>query len=185
MTGDPRVFGSHWSQDAEPHIRLLVCFICKTMEEIPDYHGDAEHDVILNEVNVKHGSLTEQPHIGSLMHVPLRQWSDTSVKRAIVEGIWQNETGFKPSYYDVRNTFKEDANKCFIAHHRSVPCLDWHSDTKLFASPAAKERAVLANELRDESVKNVAMKIWLCDYCAVATHVRTKQFEEAERKGLV
>lgn len=167
-------------------LRILQCFQCKTMEELPDYPPEANpaDDVTLHYLDEKHGGRTEMPHHRTLLRVEKRVWEDRKARRQIVEQAWETEKGFKPSYYDIKNTLQEDAVKCHVAHRRQVPCIDWRDSSKRLTAPTAAARQKLAAELprsfggdRDRLAKGAPTQ-FLCDYCPVAVAV-----EYAKRKA--
>lgn len=160
-------------------VRILVCFECKTMEEIPDFPPEANplDDVILFYVDEKHGGQTQQPHHRTLMRVEKRVWDDRPARRQIIKQAWEGTSGFKPSYYDLRNTLQEDAVNCHKAHQRQVPCIDWRDGSKRLRSPSQSDREKLARDLprsmhvdTDRLVKGAPQR-YLCDFCPVAVAV--------------
>lgn len=153
------------------NIRILQCFDCKTMEELPDYQGDPVFDSILQTLDEKHGGQTQQPHARTLHVMRKDHWEDRGVRKQTVESMWSATTGFKPSYYDIKDTLKDDAVKCFNAHHRSIPCLDYEDSSKRLGNPAAQDRARLAREMKNDSLKHSAVRIYLCAFCPVQVTV--------------
>jgi len=165
------------SRPMGPQLRLLQCWDCKTVEELPDFEGHPDNDVTLHYVDEKHGGRTEQPHYRTLHRVEQRVWEDRAAKRQLIEGMWKDTTGFTPSYYDVKNTLQEDAVKCHIAHHRSVPCLDYRDSSKRLTNPTRSMRERLAKDMprsfhgdRDAIAKGGPVT-YLCDYCPVRVAV--------------
>lgn len=167
-------------------IRILQCFACKTMEELPDFPPDANpvDDVTLHYVDEKHGGRSEQPHHRTLLRVEKRVWEDRKARRQIVDQAWSEEKGFKPSYYDVKLTLQDDAVKCHIAHQRQVPCIDYRDSTKRLTAPTAAARQALAKEMprsfggdRDRIAKGAPIQ-YLCSFCPVQVAV-----EHAQRKA--
>lgn len=172
------------SRPLGPQLRLLQCWECKTVEELPDYEGAPENDVTLHYVDEKHGGRTHNPHHRTLHRVEQRVWDDRAAKKQIVAQMWEAEKGFKPSYYDIKNTLQEDAAKCHVRHQRQVPCIDWKDSSKRLTAPTAGARQQLARELprsfggdRDRIAKGAPTQ-FLCDYCPVAVAV-----EHAKRKA--
>jgi hypothetical protein len=76
------------------------------------------------------------------------------------------KTGFDPQYYEDKNTYVEDAAKCFTAHRRQIPCIDWHSDKKRIGNPT---------KLGWEA----GPKVYLCDFCVVRSSVDTEKRHQA------
>jgi hypothetical protein len=158
-------------------IRLLQCWDCKTMEEFDDYEGNPKDDVTLHYIDEKHGGHTQMPHNRTLHSVGKEQWANPAIKRQSVKQMWETETGFKPSYYDIKNTLQEDAVKCHIAHQRQVPCIDWKDSSKKLTAPTTKERKKFVKELprsfggdRDAIAKGAPVQ-YLCEWCPVAVAV--------------
>lgn len=162
---------------AGPQVRLLQCFLCRSVEELPDFEGHPDDDVVLHYADERHGGSTEQPHHRALHRIAAAQWNDLAIKKSVTKQMWEGTTGFTPGYYDVKNTLQEDAAKCFTAHRRQVPCIDWQDSSKILRAPTAAARRALAKELprgmdidRERLAKG-APKQYLCSFCAVATHV--------------
>lgn len=169
-----------------PQLRLLQCFECRTMEELPDYPREANpaDDVTLHYLDEKHGGRTENPHHRIVLRVAKRVWEDRAIRRQIMEQAWETEKGFKPSYHDIKDTLKEDAVKCHIAHRRQVPCIDWRNDSKRLVAPTQRERKKIAHDLPRSfqgdrgAIEHGAPVQYLCEYCPVASAV-----EYAKRKA--
>lgn len=153
-------------------VRVLQCFNCKSMEVLPDFIGPPEHDMVLQHVLVPHGGETENPHHGALHRVERKYWEDINVRKSIVERLWENTSGFRPSYYDYKDTLQDDAIKCFSKHKRQVPCLDYQDGSKRLGNPARGLRKWLAREVRrDVQDLPEAPKVFLCNFCPVQQHV--------------
>lgn len=175
--------------DNGPCIRLLQCFDCKSMDVIPDFVGNPEDDVTLHYTDEKHGGHTQQPHTRALHRIPQKFWDNDKLKKQIVDGMWEDVTGFTPDYYAARDNLKEDATKCFVAHHRAIPCIDWHEDSKRLRAPTGELRRQLAKDIprnlhhidRDRLAKGAPVQ-FLCDYCPVKIAVDRRKREE---RGLV
>jgi hypothetical protein len=171
-----------------PQIRVLICMECKTAEQLPDYPPDArpEDDVVLHTVDEKHGGQTQQPHYRTVLRVPETAWKDRAAKQQILDRAFEGVTGFKPSYYDIKDTLQEDAVKCHISHHRQVPCIDYRDASKKLRAPTQKDRDALVadlsgtqrNKFNLEAVKHGAPTVYLCDFCPVQVAVEFKQRQE-------
>ena len=166
------------------HVRLLQCFTCKSVEVMPDYEGNPDLDVVLHTLDERHGGHTQQPHHRALHRVEKRVWEDRAAKRHIVDQMWSGETGFKPSYYDVKDTLQEDAVKCFNEHRRQIPCIDWRDDSKRLKAPTTSMRQQLAKDMprsfhgdRDR-IAHGAPTVHLCSFCPVQVAV-----DHAKRKA--
>lgn len=170
--------------------RVLICFECKTQEQIPDYPptDNPNNDVTLHYVDEKHGGQTDRPHYRTVLRIPLVAWEDMPARRQILAQAWKEEKGLSPSYYDLKDTLKEDAVNCHKLHNRQVPCLDWHDHSKKLRPPTRKDRKQAARELELAGQRNNldldrlasgGPTIFLCDFCPVAVAV-----DYAKRKEL-
>jgi hypothetical protein len=146
------------------------------MEELPDFEGLPEHDVTLQYIDERHGGQTQMPHTRALHRVEKRFWDDRGVRRQIVEGMWKSTSGFVPEYYHTKDTLVEDAQKCFIAHRRSVPCIDYQDRSKRIGNPAAGDRKALSKDTRRDFTGG-GPKVFLCNFCPIQTHVDRMKLE--------
>lgn len=168
-----------------PQLRILVCHQCKSAEELPDYQGDSNFDVTLQYLHRRHGAGTEAVHPTALLRCAEVVWADRGARKQILEGAFKGVAGFTPEYHHVKDTLKDDAVKCHIAHRRQIPCIDWHNSDKVLRAPTASERQKLADDLRGTQRNNIdldrlakgAPTQYLCDFCPVAMAV-----EYAKRK---
>lgn len=131
------------------------------MEELPFFRGNPEDDVLLDDLTSRHVFPNNERHFGHLFDVEEFRWRNPEVRRQILEQIG-GRTGFDPQYYEDKNTYVEDAVKCFDAHRRTIPCIDWHSDKKRIGNPT---------KLGWES----GPKVYLCDFCPVRSTVDTSK----------
>lgn len=159
----------------EPHIRLLACFTCKTIDEIPDWDGPAEYDTLLQLTLDKH----DTHHEGRLFKVPLKYMIVPKIKEAIVQQIMQNVTKgldvFGTDFYDTRMTFAEDAMKCYGLHLRPKgQCPDFRTERKRLVPKTAAER-------KDAGLSAPSLtgpKVYLCDFCPVRMYNEHRRNEE-------
>lgn len=151
-------------------VRLLQCWTCKTVEEMPDFEGLPEHDHVLQYIDEKHGGQTEQPHHRAILRVEKAHWDDRKVRKQIHAQMWADTKGFVPEYYAVRDTLREDASKCFAAHRRSVPCIDYQDRSKRLGNPASGMRKALSKEFKRDFTGG-GPKVFLCNYCPVQGYV--------------
>lgn len=157
-------------------VRLLACSVCKTIEELPDFEGRAEEDHLLARLIERHGP-EENRHIGQLFKVEQAQWEDQRVKaqiaRQIADKLSGGETGLGSEYYDLKNTFAEDAMACFSVHLRNPDCNDYKSDSKrLTPGTAADRKEAGLPEYRTWKDH------YLCEHCPV--HSLVQQAERAK-----
>lgn len=160
-----------------PCLRLLQCMTCKSVEELPDFEGLPEDDVVLQELDLKHGGATEMPHHRALLRVERAHWADRNIRMTIHKQMWVDTTGFVPEYYHTKNTLQEDAAKCFTAHRRAVPCIDFQDRSKRLGNPAARDRAKLSKEARHDFTGG-GPKLFLCNFCVVQQAVDAKKLEQ-------
>lgn len=171
--------------------RLLVCRECQTIETLPLYTGPKEleaQDPLLDGVVrrhvQKHGDIkpdnaallvaSEDPcQCGEKNTVDLagRTRAHRSIrgphtfweghKDDVLKGLQERWTGFHPEWYATKDTYQEDALRCYNLHRRpqGADCIDWHADYR---------RLTPANYHGDQHV-------YLCDFCPVASSVKTAQ----------
>lgn len=155
-------------------VRLLKCFNCKTIDELPDYEGNPEHDVLLDRLIAdKHTNRgSGETHVGVLAKVDKKHWNVESTRKTIVKQMWSEDTGFDAEYYATRNTYREDALKCYAAHLRPQGgCPDWEHPAKLIKADTKQER-------KEAGLTGKTPEIYLCRFCPVASHVRTQMRAE-------
>jgi hypothetical protein len=159
-------------------MRLLLCRVCKTLEELPDYTGDANDDRTLNELVRRHNVLSLEDHqrdgVASLMHVEDRDWE--LHRGPILDKMKQKSDEFggfgEPWIKDAQNTYMEDAMKCYRQHGRPQEgCTDWWSESKRIGRPTAEGRAVVESK---DFRKLGQLDPHLCQWCPVASYVRTQ-----------
>jgi hypothetical protein len=176
--------------------RLLVCRECSTIEELPLYDGpkelEAQDPVLDNVVRrhvQRHGDLN--PEGAALLVAPegpcncnektmvdvrggrqgYRKLQGNHTfwgghKDDILKGLGERWTGFHPEFYATKDTYREDALKCYNQHRRpkGTDCIDWRSDHKRLTPAEWRGR-----------------EVYLCDFCVVASTVMT---EIRHRKGM-
>jgi uncharacterized protein YlaI len=153
------------------NLRLLICRDCRTIEELPDFDGPPEHDVLLDHLTEAHVYPNGEKHFGNLAVVPADQWRDPSMQQAIVKQISSRTTGLESEFYATKNTYEEDALKCFKAHHRPKgSCGEFKDERKRLGNP---HKELAANW------RNHPFKVYLCDFCPVKTWVDTQERAQA------
>lgn len=179
------LIGQTQSQVVEgPQIRILICFDCKTIDEVPDFDGPSQYDYLLQKViDDKHTDpVTGTPHRGDLGRVPVKVWADRDAQKRMIKQYFTGSAGlgeFDESFYDTRSVFYEDAMQCYSAHLRpSGQCPDYLSDKKILLPDTKAERKELG--LPSPS-KAPGPKNYLCFFCPV--HV-FNQRKAREQKGL-
>jgi hypothetical protein len=152
-------------------IRLLSCLQCKTLEELPDYEGHPDGDVLLADTIERHHTdrATGTKHIGNLIKIPKAAWDVKSEREQILDQIREalngGETGLGRSFYALKNNYQDDAMKCFKQHSRNPQCGDYMSKSKqLGAAEDVKEAWSDAGKKRP---KDFGPKQFLCQFCPV------------------
>lgn len=162
-----------------PQIRLLFCFQCKTLEELPDYEGHPADDHLLQILVEKHTS-TDIPHPGQLMKVAASLWTVPEYREAITKQIYAKGApgmdALMPGYYDVKNQFADDALTCWKEHNRTLNCSDYGSEKKALRPDTKAERKDLG---LSPIQKGSGPTTYLCQFCPVHANVVTKQREKA------
>lgn len=162
------------SQDSatEPKIRLVRCDVCHSLEEIPDFDGPPDYDVILQVTLQRHEDPQGTRHKGRLIDVPERAWNIPVLREALVRQISEGSRGlneFDQSYYDVQDTFREDAMICFSQHNRPKEgCIDFNADSKRLMPDTKGDRKELGLSTRGMPV------IHLCSFCPVRSYYDSK-----------
>jgi hypothetical protein len=168
----------------------LVCRECKTIEELPLYHGPPQleaQDPLLDNLVRRHVQLhgdvgpnsaallvaSEDPcncgekktldMNGRLAPNPIRIRENHTFwqghKDDVLKGLAERWTGFHPEFYATKDTYKEDAMRCYNLHRRpsGTDCIDYRDDNrKLTGKHWPKDRSV-----------------YLCDFCPVSSQVTT------------
>ena len=156
----------------EPKIRLLRCDNCHSLEEFPDFDGPPDYDVLLQMMLRKHHDPSGAAHIGRLIDVPKRAWEIPALRKTLIQQIVQGSKGlaeFDSSYYDVQNTFREDALICYGQHLRPKEgCPDFNSDAKRLMPDTKGARKEVGLDTRGMPV------IHLCSFCPVRSYYDAK-----------
>lgn len=154
-----------------PHMRVLYCKTCGTLEEVPDWQDGPQSDPYLSPLVDKHG----ETHQGQLFRLPIGLWLMDDSKRQIIEQI-KGGTGqlglgvVDESFYDTRNTFQEDAAVCYQKHLRPQgQCPDFRSESKRLIPATAQDR-------KDAGLAPLTSgpKVYLCDFCVVRMYNEKK-----------
>ena len=152
-----------------PHMRLLRCLTCNSFDELPDYQGPPEYDTTLSYVVDKHGP----NHQGQLYRLPIGFWVQEEYRRRIIEQIRGGSSGlaeFDSSYYDVQNTFRDDAMACYKKHLRPKEgCPDWRHSSKELNPDTKAERKEAGLSLTP-----TGPKVYICDFCPVRSYYERK-----------
>jgi hypothetical protein len=159
-----------------PNIRLLHCMTCSTIEELPPFEGPSEHDHLLQILVNRHQYESGQPHLGQLFVLPQFSWEQSEAREQIIKQIKgggsEGLNEFDPQFYATRNTFAEDAMKCYNAHLRPKDgCPDYNSPSKrlLPDTKADRKEVGLVDPANAPGPKN-----YLCQFCPIASVVQSK-----------
>jgi len=158
---------------SEPHMRLLLCETCRVIDEIPDFDGYPEDDIVLQLTIEKHPN-----HKGRMYKVPLKYLMVPVIKENIVKqimsGITKGLDVLDSTFYDTRNTFAEDAMRCFAQHGRPQgQCPDFNSKKKRLVPKTQAERKDAGLDMKSAPV------IHLCSFCPVRMFNEMKHNEES------
>lgn len=153
--------------------RLLVCRECRVIEVLPLYDGppELEHqDPILTNLVRRHVGIhgDARPDAAALLvvdekpcHCPKcrgfqNKWEGH--RDEILKGLGERWTGMHPEWYATKDTYKEDAMRCYNLHRRpqGTDCIDFQTDPKRLTPEHWKGRHV-----------------YLCHFCPVSTAVIT------------
>jgi hypothetical protein len=155
-------------------IRLLRCNDCLTLEELPDFDGPPEYDTLLITLMDRHRFPNGEPHRGRLIKVETRAWGMSNLRQALIEQIWAGSKGIAEldaSFYDVKNTFQEDAIKCYQQHLRPQEgCPDWRSESKILKPDTKADR----KEAGLSTTEGMPV-IHLCSFCPCRSFYERKQ----------
>ena len=172
MAVDPKELAVKEREEAQ--IRLLVCRDCKSAEELPDWDGRPEDDVLLQIAVERHQN--PQPHIGQLFKFPVKYWARPDVKKSIMKQIEdQISPGldvFGTNFYETKSQFAEDAMQCWALHNRTHDCADYKHDRKILKPKTEADRKDAGLDPRGARV------IYLCDFCPVKSIVQKKAFKK-------
>jgi hypothetical protein len=152
-----------------PVIRLLVCLVCETIEELPDYEGPSNFDYLLEIAVEKHKFDSGDPHKGRLFKVPVKSWANAKDKEEILEQFRKggsrglNEIDPDKNFYETKMQFADDAMECWQRHNQpTVNCDDYESNSKRLLPNTAKERGELGLPLPEHLE---GPKVYQCHFC--------------------
>lgn len=161
-----------------PQIRLLYCFVCKSIEELPDFEGNSDDDVLL-QITVERHMSSGIPHTGHLFRVAAHLWAVESIRQQIIKQIRVGSGGLSEidaAYYDSKSTFSEDALRCYSSHLRPrESCPDYGDEKKRLVPKTKAER----KELGMPTLKETGgPKVYLCQFCPIHSVVMTKRHDK-------
>jgi hypothetical protein len=151
------------------HLRLLICHTCRSIEEVPNFTGPPEHDVLLDHVLEAHRFADGREHIGKLALVATKDWEDINRRQAIeaqIKAAVEKSTGLPSEFYATRNTYQADALRCYSKHQRPKEgCIDYCDSSKRLGNPT-------------KAGWEAGPRVFLCQFCPVETWVRTQVREQ-------
>lgn len=152
-----------------PIIRLLMCLVCESLEELPDYDGPSDRDYLLEISLEKHKFPSGDPHVGKLFKLPVKAWGNGEQRAAILEQFKKggskglDELDPEKSFYETKMTFAEDAMACWQKHNQpKTDCDDYQTPAKRLLPDTAKERGELGLP-KPEHLDGP--KIYVCNFC--------------------
>jgi len=160
-------------------VRLVSCSLCKSVEAIPDAVANpgssdtALETVIMTHTErdpLGHGSVDRKYAPFTVAAVPDSAWEKDQAEVLRLLKDKNTAAGFEPWVYESVHTYADDALKCYAEHHRPAQgCIDWWSDSKRIGRPTD-----LGKQLVRDRYKLGERDPHLCQWCPVATYVRTE-----------
>lgn len=180
--------------------RLIQCKDCATVEVIPSLNTPATDtaDPLLARVWGAHVGRLHDEQVARRMRVGLGRprelhddsghnivifvvtpddWADEKHRDQILHAIWDEDKGYPPEFYATKDTYREEAGKCFNRHSRPQDgCIDWEDRTKRLTDDEWERRG--ADLGLDQK------PVYLCHFCPVASWVQTqKRFKRGDYDG--
>jgi hypothetical protein len=176
---DAPLIGSREIQHDGPVLRLLFCFVCNTVEELPPHDGPPETDILLEITLEKHEFPSGERHKGKLFILPVKTWANTSTRKEIIRQLkGGGSDGLdalteEKDFYSSKMQFSEDAMKCYSYHLRPKDhCADYMHESKRLLPKTAKER----KDLGLEAPKDAAgPRVYICNFCPMHSVILTKK----------
>jgi hypothetical protein len=159
-------------------VRLLVCHDCRSIDQVPDYSGPAEHDYYLKYRCDQHNT-NGHPHRGILIKVEDRDAVIDATIDEVEEAVRQHMPGTGEGLgqvmYDLRDNYMAEAMSCWKQHNRTTNCDEYRSDRKRLwiDTKAERKEEGLSTNKRDRP------NIWLCDHCPVHSEVTKRKRKAA------
>jgi hypothetical protein len=157
-------------ESADKRVRLFVCRTEQSIQQIPWYPFNAppEHDDTRNYLLQLHAG-----HVVDWGDVLESQWNNprqrVQITKEIVRAMGAGEgEGLGAEFYSVKDTFKDDAMKCWKAHNRTTDCGDWHNDNKRLYIDTRGDRREIGLSVKNQDRPNT----FLCDFCPMASIIQ-------------
>lgn len=170
----------------EDGVRIYICADCKQIIPIPSEGTPPyKYDTLLHLIEEQHGWPTDpkaapfgiagRGHRFAIISVNKGGWDDDSrgggrekivaqIKQAVGNDGSMLAEGFGAAYYDVKETYKDDAMNCWKQHMRNPACSDYNSSSKLLQPDTKAER-------RAAGLDRYESNVHLCRFCPVHTLV--------------
>lgn len=124
------------------------------------------------------GRLQREPHrMTAMMTVAPDDWADPERRKRILRQVWAHvddqHAGYPDEFYAARDTYREDAVKCYRQHRSpgdgSGPhaCIDYRIDAKRLTDSDWKERGAKVGIQRED--------VYLCSFCPYQSIVTTRK----------
>ena len=176
---DAPLIGKREMQDG-PVIRLVLCLVCNTIEELPPHDGPPETDVLLELTVEKHEFPSGERHMGKMFLLPLKSWANLEHRKEIIRQLkgggsaGLDELDPDKNFYESKMQFAEDAMQCWNYHLQpSDPgCPDYESEDKRLLPKTDKERIELG---LPDPASSGAPKVYLCHFCPFHSVATTKK----------
>ena len=145
----------------EAKIRLFVCVKpCKGVWAIPwsPMNAPREYDDTLNYRFSEHPN-----HVTMWGDIPEAQWNNKALRPQILAKLKDEAGGelLDSEFFDTKDTFSEDAFRCWKAHNRTTNCGDYRSDKKRLVPPTQGLRKEIGGGLAKKS----PVSTYLCNFC--------------------
>jgi hypothetical protein len=152
-----------------------VCRECQTIDQLPLFDGPKEleaQDPLLDSVVrrhvQRHGDMRtdaaallvadDSKPCNCELHKSRGPTFWEGHRDDILKNLGERWTGFHPEFYATKDTFQEDAMRCYNIHRRpkGTDCIDYHDDSRRLTPANWKGR-----------------EVYLCDFCPVSSTVTT------------
>lgn len=170
----------------EEKVLLLVCYTCKTVEEIPFLKIKKTPQDTWDQTDNPFLQRFAHPHdqkgcLGRLVDIDAFLWMSPKGREAALAGIkkqlLEGSIGLDiiGDFYDLKASFSADAMTCFSNHNKPKgQCPDYKSDSKLLKPDTAAERKEAGLDVKKMP------KTYLCDFCPVKSY---NMMKHNEKKG--
>lgn len=167
----------HVVDNDDARIRLLLCYVDDTIEPLPWFDGPPEYDDTLNGRLAAHRTPEGHPHVGSLCTVSETSWNDPERRARIIEELSKarqgGEAGLGAKFYEVRDTYEEQAMTCWrVVHARTDDCDDFKSDKMRVLADTRDERKDLGLSTK---AKDRPGGTHICDFCPMTSIIAQRK----------